>query len=94
MFLLGMDYYPLCAFFFYGSREVLVLPVPYTEVVNCSCMTCGVRVIKYRAGGLEVFFELLSKCSTFKLHVYCHFDVVKKYVYIYLSTYRDISKEA
>ena len=47
----------------YGSSEVLVIPFYYTEVVNCCSMTCGVTVVIYSRGGLDVLLEPLPKCS-------------------------------
>ena len=33
--------------YFYEPHEVLVLPLQYTEVLQCSIMTCDVKMVKY-----------------------------------------------
>ena len=53
----------LIYWFFYSSCEVLFLPPHYAEIINCYGVTWYATMVIYRGGGLQVFFELLSKCS-------------------------------
>ena len=47
--------------FFYQPHEVVILPPHYTEVIQCSDMTCDVTVVINQGRGLEMFSEPLSK---------------------------------
>ena len=48
---------------FYPSVEVLVFPPHYVEIFYGEMVTSGVKMVIYRGGCLEVFFEPVSKCS-------------------------------
>ena len=62
-FCLGMNCWLLCILIFYKPHEVLIFPSHYTEILQCSSMTCCVEMVIYWGRDLQVFFKHLSKCS-------------------------------
>ena len=54
-----IDPYEQC--FFYQSTEVVVFPPHYVEIFYGDMVTSGVKMVIYRGGCLEVFFEPLSQ---------------------------------
>ena len=54
---------PYKHWFFDQPGEVLLLPTYYAEIFKWGSMTCGVTVVIYGGGGLQMFFVPLSKCS-------------------------------
>ena len=47
---------------FYLSHEVLVIPLHYNEIFQCSGMTCDVIIVIYWGRGFKMFPEPLPKC--------------------------------
>ena len=50
--------------FFYQSGEVVFLPSHYTKIVDVGIVTTDGTVVIDRGGGLEVFLQPFSKCSS------------------------------
>ena len=50
--------------FFYQSGEVVFLPFHYTKIVDDGIVTTDGTVVIDRGGGLEVFLQPFSKCSS------------------------------
>ena len=59
----GWIIHPYVYCFLNGSNEVLILPPYNAEISNGGTMMCGVVMVIYWGGGLQVFSEPLSKCS-------------------------------
>ena len=54
---------PYVKSFFDSSHEDLLLSPHNTKILYRDFVTSDVVVVKYWGGGLEMFFEPLSKCS-------------------------------
>ena len=50
--------------FFYQSGEVVFLPSHYAKIVDVSIVTTDGTMVIDRGGGLEVFLQPFSKCSS------------------------------
>ena len=59
----GWIIHPYVYCFLDSSDKVLILHPHNAEIFNGDTMACGVVMVIYWGGGLQVFPEPLSKCS-------------------------------
>ena len=56
--------------FFYQSGEVVFLPSHYTKFINVGIVTSDGTVVIDRGGGLKMFLQPFSKCSSCLTNVF------------------------
>ena len=62
IFIQGWTIDPYKHWSFYQPGEVLLLPTHYAKIFKWGSMTCGVAVVIYGGGGLQMLLVSLSKC--------------------------------